>query len=60
LAASVLTLNSAHPDSKLLRDLLMLGDRVPELAIMIDHLPNATVTQDQRSAYTKNLEEMSK
>lgn len=60
LAASGRTLDSANPDPKLLRDLLTLGDRVPELAIMVDHLPNATVAHEQLSAYTKDLEEISK
>lgn len=39
LAAAGLTLDSANPNAALLSDLLRAADRVPELRIVIDHLP---------------------
>ncbi len=36
-----LVLDSANPDARLIKALLALSDRLPELRIVIDHLPNA-------------------
>jgi L-fuconolactonase len=54
------TLDSANPDPRLIKNLLLLSDRVPELPIMIDHLPNANVPRADRQAYISDLTELSK
>jgi len=41
LAQAGLVLDSANPDAKLIRAIRTVGERVPELRIVIDHLPNA-------------------
>lgn len=46
LASAGLELDSANPDPKLIRALLDLSQHIPELRIVIDHLPNAVVPAD--------------
>ena len=41
LAQSGLSLDTANPDHELLEAVVRLSDKVPELRIVIDHLPNA-------------------
>ncbi|MGY4493643.1 amidohydrolase family protein [Pseudomonas sp. TE3610] len=48
-----LVLDSANPDARLIKALLMLSDRLPELRIVIDHLPNAADL-----AFTADLQEL--
>lgn len=57
LAAAGLTLDSANPDPPLIRAILEASQRVPELRIVIDHLPNATLPDDVaiRREYWANL-----
>lgn len=43
LAQAGLALESANPDARLMRALRRAGERVPELRIVADHLPNANV-----------------
>lgn len=43
LAQAGLALESANPDPRLMRALLRAGERVPELRMVADHLPNASV-----------------
>lgn len=47
LADSGRVLDSANPDADLLRALLVLSDQVPELRIVIDHLPNVSAVECQ-------------
>ena len=43
LAAAGLVLESANPDPKLIRALRELGERVPDVTIVIDHLPHGPI-----------------
>jgi predicted TIM-barrel fold metal-dependent hydrolase len=54
MAAGGLTLDTANPTVELLEDLIQVGDRVPDLKIVIDHLPKIVVPADAKSkaAYT--------
>ncbi len=47
LAARGLTLDSANPDLSLSRAVAGVADRVPELRIVIDHLPSAPIPTGQ-------------
>ncbi len=57
LARYGLELDSANPDPKLIRAILDASDHVPEMRIVIDHLPSAPIpTQpDARKEYWANL-----
>lgn len=46
LAQAGLVLESANPDPKLVRAILAVSDRVPDLRIVIDHLPHAPIPAD--------------
>ena len=46
LAARGLSLDSANPDLKLLRAIASVADRVPELRIIVDHLPSMRVPSE--------------
>jgi len=48
-----LVLDSANPDARLIKALLALSDRLPQLRIVIDHLPNAASL-----AFTADLQEL--
>ena len=43
LAAAGLELDSANPDARLIEAILAVSQQVPELRIVIDHLPNAVI-----------------
>jgi L-fuconolactonase len=58
LAESGRVLDSANPDADLLRALLLLSDQVPELRIVIDHLPNASIAPDREARFLKDLAEL--
>ncbi len=58
LAAADLVLDSANPDMALLRGIVRLSDRVPELRIIIDHLPAMEPTKSERAEYEKLLQEL--
>jgi len=57
LAEAGLSLDSANPDGRLIEALVGISQQVPDLRIVIDHLPNAKipVEADQRAAYWSNL-----
>ena len=55
LAASGRGLDSANPNPRLIKGLLQLSDRLPELRIIIDHLPNAQVPSGEEAAYHADL-----
>jgi predicted TIM-barrel fold metal-dependent hydrolase len=60
LADAKLVLDSANPDAELISALVMVKDKVPELTIVIDHLPNAQVPTQAfaQEQYTKDLEKL--
>lgn len=57
LAAAGLVFESANPDPRLIRALRELGERVPDVTIVIDHLPHGTIPTDATalSAYNADL-----
>ena len=57
LAAAGLVLDSANPDPRLIGGLLRVSQQVPDLRIVIDHLPNCTVPTEPaaRAQYQANL-----
>lgn len=60
LSQAKLVLDSANPDAELISALVRIKDKVPELTIVIDHLPNAqipTVALAQKQ-YITNLEKL--
>ncbi len=60
LAAYGLSFDTANPDPKLIRTVLGLSEQVPELRIIIDHLPNATLPDDAtaQKEYWANVERL--
>jgi L-fuconolactonase len=62
LSASGLLLESANPNPVLIADILKLTDRVPELRIVIDHLPQALPPAEPaaRRAYEQDLQALSR
>jgi len=60
LAQAKLVLESANPDGELISALVNVKDKVPDLTIVIDHLPNAVVSTEtaEREQYTRNLEKL--
>jgi L-fuconolactonase len=61
LADAGLVLETANPDAALLTAVVAVSDRVPNLRIVIDHLPNAIVPTDATAlaAYNATLRELS-
>jgi L-fuconolactonase len=61
LAQAELVLETANPDPRLIAATLELSDRVPDLRIVLDHLPNAQVPEDAQSrrAYDSDLRSLS-
>jgi L-fuconolactonase len=61
LASNGLELDSANPDPKLIRAMLEVSQQVPELKIVIDHLPAATVPTETIALkeYWANLRSLS-
>ncbi len=61
LARHRLVLESANPNPKLVADLLTLGAKIPELRIVIDHLPQAVPPENPtlRSQYLVTLKQLS-
>jgi predicted TIM-barrel fold metal-dependent hydrolase len=57
LAAAGLSLDTANPSLRLLEDVLRISDQVPELRIIIDHLPGLYPPEDpkQRAEYDAHL-----
>ncbi len=60
LAQAGLTLETANPDAALIAAVVKVSDRVPELRIVLDHLPNAKVPTEMaaRREYDANLREL--
>jgi len=48
LSAGKYTLDSANPTVDLLEDLIYVGDKVPDLKIVIDHLPKIVIPSDAK------------
>jgi L-fuconolactonase len=61
LAQAGLVLETANPDPGLIADVLQVSDHVPELRIVIDHLPHADAPTEAsaRAKYEVNLHELS-
>ena len=60
LAQAGLVLETANPDPALIAAILKASDRVPDLRIVIDHLPHADAPSDltARNNYEANLQEL--
>ncbi len=60
LSDAGLVLEAANPDPALIAAVIRVSDRVPDLRIVIDHLPHAAQPPEvARSAYDANLRELS-
>ncbi|MGB3126073.1 MAG: amidohydrolase family protein [Pseudomonas sp.] len=55
LVACGRSLDSANPDPRLIKGLLHLSDALPQLRIIVDHLPNAQVPAGEEAAYHADL-----
>lgn len=57
LAAAGLVFESANPDPRLIRALRELGERIPDVTIVIDHLPHGPIPTEAaaRAAYEADL-----
>ena len=57
LAQAGLVFETANPDARLIQAVLNISDQVPDLRIVIDHLPHATVPAETaaREAYSSDL-----
>jgi len=62
LAQAGLVLETANPDPDLMTAVIEISDRVPELRIVLDHLPHADPPGDPagRAAWDANLHELAK
>lgn len=62
LAQAGLVLETANPDPALIAAVLQVSDRVPDLRIVIDHLPHAESPSEPsaRASYVSNLHELSR
>jgi predicted TIM-barrel fold metal-dependent hydrolase len=60
LAQASLVLDTANPDPALIETVVRLTDRVPELRVVLDHLPQCTPPPDAAglAAYRANLREL--
>src|SRR5262249_47803472 len=60
LSQAKLTLDSANPDADLITALVRVKEKVPDLTIVIDHLPNATVSTETsaQKEYVSSLERL--
>jgi L-fuconolactonase len=58
LAEADLVLDTANPKIELLQALVRINDHVPELRIVIDHLPSLDPTQETQTAYDAVLLEL--
>jgi predicted TIM-barrel fold metal-dependent hydrolase len=60
LAQSGFVLETANPDGPLIAAVVQVSDRVPDLRIVLDHLPHAQIPSDAaaRSKYEANLHEL--
>lgn len=62
LAKAHLVFESANPDEELIEAILAVSTAVPDLTIVVDHLPHADPPADktQRKARLRNLQELSR
>jgi L-fuconolactonase len=60
LAQAGLTLDTANPQVALLEGIVRLTDQVPNLRVVLDHLPSLDPTEAERPAYDKALVEIGK
>ena len=62
LAGAGLVLDTANPNPALIETVVRLTDRVPELRLVVDHLPQCNPPSDAagRAAYYANLRELGK
>jgi len=60
LADADLVLDTANPRMTLLEAMVAINDKVPNLRIVIDHLPNFEPTEAERPAYLAILKEIAK
>ena len=62
LARANLTLDTANPSLRMLRDVIQISDRVPELRVVIDHLPSMYPPPDakDRADFQTSLRELQK
>jgi predicted TIM-barrel fold metal-dependent hydrolase len=59
LADADLVLDTANPRMSLLQAMVTINDKVPDLRIVLDHLPNFEPTEAERPAYLAILKEIS-
>ena len=59
LADADLVLDTANPRMPLLTAMLKISDKVPNLRIVLDHLPNFEPAEDERPAYLAALKDFS-
>lgn len=61
LAQAGLVFESANPDPNLIRALVTVAERVPDLRIVVDHLPHATIPVDKpaRDSYWADVRTLS-
>jgi L-fuconolactonase len=52
------TLDTANPDPQLIASTLALSHAIPDLRIVMDHLPNATVPSGSTRQFTRDLTEL--
>ncbi len=57
IAERGLSLDAANPSLDLLEGMLELSDRVPDLRMIVDHLPKISVAPAQRNRYERILQE---
>jgi L-fuconolactonase len=62
LASANLELDTANPDAALIQDVVRLTDKVPDLRVVIDHLPHLQLPADRasRNRYEADLRELGK
>lgn len=62
LATQGLELDTANPDPSLIEAIVRISDQVPDLRMVIDHLPNATLpaSPEDQKGYWANLEKLGK
>ena len=60
LSQAKLVLDSANPDAELILALVRIKDRIPELTVVLDHLPNAQIPSETvaQKEYSANLERL--
>jgi predicted TIM-barrel fold metal-dependent hydrolase len=60
VAQAGLTLDTANPTVSLLEGIIRLTDQVPNLRVVLDHLPSLDPAENERAAYDRALTEIGK